>query len=102
MRNVDTYMQAILKIGINAILEFLLMFRPLMRKTGRIAKVKSQAAKSADITYVKAMMMSMVMHLPVSPRARLQKYCTGLHWKVVRSPKTRPVRTLVYMTTWMM
>jgi hypothetical protein len=94
-------MHAILRIGISAILEFRLMFNPLIRKTGRIAKLKSQVAKMADITYVKAMMISMLMHVPASPSVRVQKYCTGLHWKVVKRPNIRPVSTLVYMTTWM-
>lgn len=74
-----TYMQAILRIGISANFWFRLMLSPLMRKTGRIAKLKSHIAKIADITYVKAMMMSIVMHVPVDPSARFQKKSTGLH-----------------------
>lgn len=96
-----TYIHAILKMGISAIFEYRLMLSPLMRKTGRMAKVKSQVANMADITYVKSTMISMLRHVPASPKARLQKYCTGLHWKVVKRPKNRPVSTLVYMTMWM-
>jgi hypothetical protein len=95
-----TYMHAMLKIGMSAILEFRLMFRPFIRKTGNIAKAKSQAAKMADMVYVKAMMMSMLMHLPASPKARPQKYRTGLHWKAVKSPNMQPASTLVNTTMW--
>jgi hypothetical protein len=90
-----------LRIGIRAILEFRLMFRPLMRKIGRMAKVKSHAANNADITYVKAMMTSILMQVPVAPMVRVQKYGTGLHWKAVKRPNMTPARTLVNMTACM-
>jgi hypothetical protein len=94
-----TYMHAMLKIGMSAIFEFLLMFKPLIRKTGNRAKVKSQTAKMADMTYVRAMITSILMHLPVSPRARPQKYRTGAHSKAVKRPNIQPVSTLVHTTT---
>jgi hypothetical protein len=72
-------MQAMLRIGINAILLFRLMFKPLIRKIGSRANVKSQAADTTLMMYVNATMKSMLMHVPTSPRARLQKYGTGLH-----------------------
>jgi hypothetical protein len=68
-----TYMHPILRMGIRASFWFRLMVNPLMRKTGRIAKLKSEMAKMADMTYVKDIMTWMLIHFPVSPMALVQK-----------------------------
>ena len=73
----NTYMQAILRIGMSAILEPRLMLRSLIKKTGKIANEKSHAAYRADMTYVKEMITSMLTHFPVAPMARVQKYFIG-------------------------
>ena len=81
-----THMHAMLMIKMRAIFELRLMFRSLIRRTGSKAMLKSQMAKMADIKYVNATMVFMLIQVPVSPRARVQKYSTGLHWKVANRP----------------
>lgn len=79
-------MHAMLMIKMRAIFELRLMFRSLIRRTGSKAMLKSQMAKMADIKYVNATMVFMLIQVPVSPMARVQKYSTGLHWKVANRP----------------
>lgn len=66
-------MHPMLRMGTRANFWFRLMERPLTRKAGRIAKAKSDMAKIADMIYVKVMMTSMLIHVPLSPTALVQK-----------------------------
>jgi hypothetical protein len=85
-----TYMQAIPRMGINIRRVLTDMFKPQIRKKGKIAKVKSQMTEMALYKNVSAMMTSTGTHVP-SLIFLSQKYETGLHCKSVTKKKTRPV-----------
>jgi hypothetical protein len=58
-----THMHAMLMIKMRANFELRLMFRSLIRRTGSKAMLKSQIAKMADIRYVNATMVFMLIQV---------------------------------------
>jgi hypothetical protein len=86
----ETYMQAIPRIGINIRRVLTDMFKPQIRKTGKMAKVKSQTTEMALYKNVSAMMTSTGTQVPFLIFL-FQKKEIGLHCKSVTKKKTRPV-----------
>jgi len=88
-----TYTQAIPRIGIKRTLVLTDMFKPQIRKKGRIANVKSLMTEIALYRNVRPMMTSTLMQVP-SGLFLSQKKLIGWHWKRVTKKKTRPHSTV--------
>jgi len=86
-------MQPMPRMGINMILVLYDMFKPQMRKNGRMAKVKSLMTEMALYRNVRPMMTSTLTQVPCSI-CLFQKKLTGEHWNSVTKKKISPVRTV--------
>jgi hypothetical protein len=86
-------MQAMPRIGIKRTLVLTDMFKPQMRKKGRMAKVKSLMTEIALYRNVRPMMTSTLMQVPPS-MFLFQKKLIGWHWKRVTKKKMSPQSTV--------
>ena len=86
-------MQAMPRMGISRTLVLTDMFKPQMRKKGRMANVKSLMTEIALYRNVRPMMTFTSMQVP-SSILLFQKKLTGWHWKMVTKKKMSPQRTV--------
>jgi hypothetical protein len=93
MNAMTTYMQAMPRMGISRTFVLTDMFKPQMRKKGRMANVKSLMTEITLYRNVRPMMMSTSMQVPPS-MLLFQKKLIGWHWKRVTKKKTSPQRTV--------